>query len=166
MYTVAQLYKSAKNSGLSKLPYDLKKVHLFDVEIFEDSILFKFPVKSFTYENTVYQTNVLFKDVKFTDEEHYKRDRNVARTKLDGVWYYFVKPTVNSYVQVSCTCLNYCYTWAFPNARYGNHYGPLPVLPKPKGVRPPRNPKKLPGMCKHCKQVFNGLYGYTSTELL
>lgn len=164
MKSVTELYRSAKASGLSILQRDQFKVRPFSATALEGSLLFEIPVYSFSRSIT-FDTKILFTPVTYITEDQYTRNHNTARVKINGVWYYYVTPTLYSTVQVSCTCENYKYTWAYYNAGVGSHYGELPHIDPPKGVRPPRNPQHLPGMCKHLYNAFNGLYGMANCEL-
>lgn len=165
MLTVQELYNSAKKSGLSRLKLEQYRVRLFDTEVDEKSIHFIMPVNSYTTSGVTYNVNLLFTPVTFVDEDDYKRISNVGRAKVDNIWYYFVKPANYTPIQISCTCKNYIYTWAYYNAKTGNHFGPLPEIEPPKGLRPPRNPEHIPGMCKHVAAALNVTWGFTRISL-
>ena len=98
------------------------------------------------------------------EEFESKNYANAVRMRDYGNIYYFVKHSLYSTVQISCTCENYMYTFAYANAAVGSHYGPLPQFTV-KGTGRPRNPQRIPGMCKHIMNAINGLYGYMSTQL-
>ena len=159
MLSVQDLYLSAKKSGLSRLRLEQYRVKVFNSFVTEDSWHATIPVNSYTTKGVVYTVELHFTPVTFITEEEYNRVANAGRDKINGTWYYFIKPSNYSPLQCSCTCMNYVYTWAFPNAKKGVHYGPLPVIEPPKGVRPPRNPQHLPGMCKHIAAALNGTWG-------
>ena len=147
MLSVQDLYVSAKKLGLSKLKLEQFRVKTFTNEITDNAIHYIMPVQSFTTPGETYIVNLYFTPVTFLDDEaEYKRIANAARDKYQNVWYYFIKPSNYTPVQVSCTCKDYIYSYAYWNAKIGNHFGPLPVIEPPKGVRPPRNPKHYPGM--------------------
>lgn len=165
MLSVQELYKSAKKLGISRLKLEQHRVKIFDTEVTDNTLHFIMPVNSYTTPGVVYTTNILFNPVTFVDEEEYKRIENVGRIKVDGIWYYFVKPANYSPVQISCTCKDYIYSYAYYNAQKGSHFGPLPEIEPPKGLRPPRNPKHLPGMCKHIAAALNATWGFTRISL-
>jgi len=52
-------------------------------------------------------------------------------------------------VRVSCTCLDFHWTFAWYNSAEGTLIGDPPPPYTPSGNRPPRNPSKVPGLCKH-----------------
>lgn len=166
MLSVQELYLSAKKLGISRLKLEQYRVKIFTNEITEDSIYYKIPVQSFTTPGEIYTVNIRFTPVTFLDDEaEYKRIMNAGRDKYQGIWYYFIKPSNYSPVQVSCTCKDYIYTYAYYNAKTGNHLGPLPIIEPPKGLRPPRNPQHLPGMCKHIATALNATWGKTRINL-
>lgn len=165
MLTVQELYNSAKKSGLSKLRLEQYRVRLFNTEVDERSIHFIMPVNSYTTPGVTYNVDLFFTPVTFVDEDDFKRISNVGRVKVDNLWYYFVKPANYTPIQVSCTCKNYVYTWAYYNAQKGSHFGPLPKIEPPKGLRPPRNPEHIPGMCKHIAAALNATWGFTRVSL-
>ena len=57
-----------------------------------------------------------------------------------------------------CTCKDYIHTWAWYNY-YNSHclYGPAPKPYRKKTNRPPRNPKGMPGICKHIYNAWDYL---------
>ena len=166
MLSVQQLYTSGRNSGLAKLQeIEQYRAQLFSGDFTDNSLHYIIPVQSYTENNKIYTVHINFTPVTFVTEEEYKRVMNAGRDKFNDQWVYFIKPSNYTPVQVSCTCMNYVYTWAFYNAKTGNHFGPLPVIPPPKGLRPPRNPKHLPGMCKHIVAALNATEGFTRINL-
>lgn len=67
-------------------------------------------------------------------------------------------------LQVRCTCMDYYQTWRWANFKARCHYGPLGAKyirktpPPSQGGRPYKNPKLLPGVCKHIMQSMRLLY--------
>lgn len=166
MLSVQDLYLSAKKLGISKLKLEQYRVKIFTADIGDNYIHYIIPVDSYTTPGERYMVNILFTPVTFLDDEtEYKRIINAGREKYGGMWYYFIKPTNYTPTQVSCTCKDYIYSYAYYNAKHGSHYGSLPVIPPPKGVRPPRNPQHLPGMCKHIAAAMNATWGKTRISL-
>lgn len=74
---------------------------------------------------------------------------------------YKVHPiSVDTDVQVRCTCEDFNHTFAWYNLKDGSLYGPKPAKYKrvPGSTRPPRNPEKTPGLCKHLMALFAQMY--------
>lgn len=167
MLTVSELYQNTAVSRLSIPMWNAYNVKNFEMEYFDDAILYKVPVESFT-DQRVFNTNILVKPVQFLDltEEEYRKKEyaNVKMMREFGVPHYFIQHTMYSTVQISCDCENYIYTYAYSNAAVGSHYGPLPQFTV-KGTGRPKNPQHIPGMCKHTMNAINGLYGCFATQL-
>ncbi len=92
---------------------------------------------------------IFFRGIVFEPEE---TQTNVTFTGSDNQEYNIVQavPINIENVQVRCTCLDFHYRFAQQNARDGSLYGPAPPKYKRKTeTRPPANPMKVPGMCKH-----------------
>lgn len=93
--------------------------------------------------------------------------RNTITTEVlssDGVTVYKPRisfssrkdPTVKSYCKVSCQCQDFLYTFAYANHEHGALSGKPPKLRdvKGKGLRAPRNPERLPGVCTHIRGLI------------
>ena len=164
MKTVGELYRNTQAAGLSHLDKAQWNVRNFEMDIYSSSVLYRIPVDSLTDSFKTYNVKLLFMPTQFLTEEQAKGCANIKRFTSAGQVYYMVKHTLYSTVQVSCDCENYIYTYAYPNAAVGSHYGPLPQFTV-KGTGHPRNPQRIPGMCKHIMNAINGIYGFMTTQL-
>lgn len=67
------------------------------------------------------------------------------------------KPTFLTPCRVYCSCTDYQMTWYLSNSKNDAVFGPKVKLYKSKGLRSPRNPKMIPGLCKHLTAVAGAL---------
>lgn len=81
-----------------------------------------------------------------------KKKSSFARGKTkSGKVVYMKLPRINkNKCRVRCNCSDFVYTYAMTLATKGSLKGDLISFPKkPKGTGKPRNPKHIPGICKH-----------------
>ena len=104
-----------------------------------------------TNSNNTYDTNLVFLDVEYVEKG---TPQAVNFTASDGQQYY-IKPLQQhrTQVQVSCSCLDFYWTFAAWNSADGSLLGPAPEPYAKKTDRAPRNPTKTPGLCKHLDAV-------------
>lgn len=96
-----------------------------------------------------YQPKVLFLDVEFQNED---TPENVTFTGSDGDNYNIIPVSLShSNVKVKCDCLDFHHRFAGRNDTSNALIGNPPKMdkPVPGSNRPPVNPKKVPGLCKH-----------------
>lgn len=95
----------------------------------------------------MYDTVVSFDNVQFIDENDATA---ISFNAVDGEEY-FIKPFVlnTDNAKVHCMCLDFYYTFSAWNDRDDSLQGKSPKPYVKKTDRPPRNPPKVPGMCKH-----------------
>lgn len=105
--------------------------------------------------NGKYTSTILFENVVFRDEG----DESMSKVMSpDGTEYYF-KPInrKRSDVKVSCTCLDFYWRFASFNQR-DNALASDPPKPYVKKTdRPPVNPSKVSGVCKHLIRMVEEL---------
>lgn len=87
---------------------------------------------------------------------------NASFKAVDGKEYYIKPLPVNdTNVNVTCDCEDYIMRFAHYNDQNGCHLGPLPPnYVRKTTTRPPVNPLKVPGMCKHLLKAVDDLRGY------
>jgi len=104
-----------------------------------------------------YSPEILFDSVDYEQEE---TQTNVTFTGSDNNEYNMTQavPLTGNQVKVRCNCLDFHYRFALQNARDGSLYGPPPPNYQRKTeTRPPVNPMKVPGMCKHLLKLVDEL---------
>lgn len=113
-------------------------------------------VKSITNtESQKYKTTLFFDDVEYVDAP----GGSIATILgTDGEEYYFKKIPLNRIdVKVKCTCLDFYYRFAKWNSGDDSLIGNPPPPYVRKTNRPPVNPNKVPGVCKHIIKVTDKL---------
>lgn len=102
-------------------------------------------------EGREYNPIILFKRVNYGGDE-------VIVTASDGREVSFDKlSTENTDVLVRCNCADFRYRFSYYNFRDRSLYGRKGVKYESKGIGPPANLKKLPGVCKHLMQTAHVL---------
>lgn len=99
-------------------------------------------------EGKTYQSQILFQQVKYEKED---TDQNVTFVAVDGESYNIQPiPLTSNHVKVRCQCLDFYYRFAHWNKQHNVLYGRSPPLYRRKTTtRPPVNPGRVPGICKH-----------------
>lgn len=98
---------------------------------------------------SLHNVTLLFSNVEILKED--PKSRNYFQIEYDGQMYWIQKFDRFRHPLTSrCTCADYFYRFAWYNY-YNAHclYGPAPRAYQKKTNRPPQNPRKLPGICKH-----------------
>lgn len=102
-------------------------------------------------EGKEYNPMILFKRVNYDGDE-------VQIIASDDREYHFDKLSEeNTDVAVRCNCLDYAFRFNFYNHLDGSLYGKKRKKYESKGIGPPANPKKLPGLCKHLLKTIKVL---------
>lgn len=95
-------------------------------------------------EGKEYNSIILFKNV------DYENKSSVKITASDGKEYNFGKLSLeNTDVVLRCSCNDFRFRFSWYDHLDKSLYGRTPKKYESKGVLPPANPLKLPGMCKH-----------------
>lgn len=105
-----------------------------------------------TTEDKIHRPTVRFFNVKFSD------DKKEGWIKAKGKKYYFRPVSKNYNVALGCTCSDWNFTWAFWTKKKDKTAVEPGYEQKPyeaTGERPERNPKHVPGMCKHIVGLLN-----------
>lgn len=102
-----------------------------------------------------YNTKVMFDKVQFMDTNY--DDKALKLQTYDGVFY--IRPIYMSRVnvKVSCSCLDFHYRFAVWDHKAKALVGNPPPPYVKKTDRPPVNPNKTPGVCKHLMALFDKL---------
>lgn len=104
-----------------------------------------------------YNCVIQFDGVTFEDED---MPTNVTFTATDGEDYNIIPANArNNDVLVRCNCLDFYYRFAVYNQNDGSLYGnPTPPYQRKTNNRPPANPGKVPGLCKHLMKFADFLH--------
>ncbi len=94
-------------------------------------------------ESNDYDTQVLFDGVQFVD------GGNSESITLNGGFNILPLSEDKNDVKVSCTCLDFHWTFAWQNSGDGSLLGDPPPPYQRKTNREPRNPTNAIGLCKH-----------------
>ena len=105
-----------------------------------------------------YQQALQFNGVAFENED---TDQNATFQASDGVDYHVQPLELTGHnVKVRCNCLDFHYRFANYNAQDKSLVGKPPPLYQRKTDRPPVNPSRVPGMCKHLLKLVEMLQRY------
>lgn len=121
---------------------------------YENALKIKTVVKNVndgkTYDTTLFLENIVY--------EKEDSPKLVTFTGSDGEDYH-IRPiqALSSHAKVHCECLDF--RWRFAEWNYNKDalYGKKPDQYIPKTDRPPANPKRMPGMCKHLMKTIETL---------
>jgi hypothetical protein len=98
-------------------------------------------------EGRIYHPHIRFLNVGFQDED---LPNNVTFVGADGEEYHITPIRLRMInVEVACDCLDFYFRFSVHNKQDKSLYGPPPVPYHSRGLRPPVNPLKVPGVCKH-----------------
>lgn len=121
------------------------------------SILFNQVQKGITQAPDDHRVVIMFSGLKFAREKF----KGCLEIEYKGNWYYVEKPSLNkTTIRVRCSCKDFYFSFGIWDYLQRAIVGPKPkkytrkTPPPSQGGRPYRNPKKIPGYCKH---VFNAL---------
>ena len=116
------------------------------------SLLIQATCHGLTQDGVKHIINVQFSGIDFREEP--VENAEMKELEYKGEKYYYKKPTLENEVTVRCSCLDYYFTWAFPNKKAKALFGALPKKYIRKTTTyPARNPDQVPGICKHIYQL-------------
>lgn len=102
-----------------------------------------------------YDTKILFDQIEYLDEE---TPTSVTFMGSDRQEYTIEKiDLASSNVKLSCNCLDFHYRFAYWNKSNDVLLGTPPPPYRRKTNRPPVNPNKVPGVCKHLIKTVEAL---------
>lgn len=112
-------------------------------------------------EGKEYNPIIVLKNIKYLE----KQDPNHITLKAnDGLTYFLETASLeHTNVLVRCNCPDYTWRFLHYNAADKSNYGRDRKKYESLGVRPPANPKELPGACKH---LFKMVKALRETKLL
>jgi hypothetical protein len=119
-----------------------------------------------------YKTVIMFTKVKFVDDVNDVDNPNdiVEFVASDGQEYAIEKINLKKiFVKIRCDCLDYRWRFSYYNSKKGSQYGGPPPPYQKKTNRPPVNPNKVEGCCKHIIKSLQalieaGLVGNLTTQ--
>src|SRR6185312_5193103 len=102
-----------------------------------------------------YRTAIIFDDIEWLDE---KEPNSASIIGSDNNEYYLTRiPLNNIDVKVKCSCLDFYYRFAVWNHRDQSLIGKPPPPYIKTTDRPPVNPSRVPGVCKHIIKLLDTL---------
>lgn len=99
-----------------------------------------------------YDLTMQFSRVKFVQDENTQHAIALPVTGQDQMYIMPLKAREND-VQVRCTCLDFYWRFAMHNNKDDSLLGQPPQPYVKKTNRPPLNPDKIPGTCKHLDKL-------------
>lgn len=149
------------NQVKSKLPskrreHAVDEVNPTNVEIIPQNgkLLIRSQVRG--SKNDIYDSHILFSDVTYNPAEGEKRVQFVSNGDT-----YEISPIKlqSTDCQVRCSCLDFRWRLAMTDFSDGSLHGSKPPLYRAKtgSKRPPANPAKTPGVCKHLMALVKEL---------
>lgn len=156
-------YSELKNNTLRFIPPSKRRQFSTDpIQInelrmipFVDTNDLKVESVAHSNSNKEYDIVVLFMNI---DYEESDQNDNITFKATDGDDYHITPiPLNNVNVKVRCECLDFYWRFAVYNFGDGSLYGPKPPPYQKKTNRPPVNPEKTPGVCKHIMKTILAL---------
>lgn len=147
------LYRNTKNNFDTPRDQTARRVQIPHIDYIPTDSGLQIKAKTRT-ENEQYETIIFLEGIQFSDEN----DNNAVEIIASNNSKFYILPfNRNSKTKVNCSCLDFHYRFAVWNDNSDALYGDAPSPYVKKTDRPPVNPKKIPGMCKHIIEVFNTL---------
>lgn len=155
-------YAELEQQTIKGFPYTVKRQHATDPIRVVQLKLIPFTktndlkvVSVINSDGKKYDNTILFKDVVYEDSD---QDDNVTFTASDGDTYN-IEPIAlsGSEVEVHCNCLDFRWRFSMWNSDDGSLYGQPPPPYRKKTNRPPVNPDRVPGVCKHLIKTIESL---------
>lgn len=150
--TIGQLRSTSKVFFDTPREQFSKRVQVTDVQFVPAVSDGTLTVKAKTRtDNHSYDTSITFEKVKYVNEG---RNYAVPFTAVDGQEY-LIMPLrkMREYVKVRCTCMDFYWRFATWNHKNKSLMGAPPDPYIKKTNRPPVNPDKVPGACKHIMRL-------------
>lgn len=153
---LSNLYTKTTNNFDTPRDTDSVKVRVKSYEaipaVGDKQLQFNFDTSS---TGKTYKTTIVFEGVEFRSEE---TSTTVTVKGADGSDY-FIEPLSYSQmdVKVRCECLDFYYRFAAWNQQKNSLFGDAPQPYVKKTNRPPVNPKKESGLCKHLMKAVDHL---------
>lgn len=157
-----QLSRNIERSfNTTKREHSTQPIHLQEINFIpyvEDMKLMVDAVASSEQRNVgskEYDVKIMFSDVIFEKED---TGQNVTLMASDGETYNIMPiKLIKSNIKVNCTCMDFRWRFSMWNHKDGSLYGDPPPPYKKKTNRPPVNPDKVPGVCKHLLKTVEAM---------
>jgi hypothetical protein len=121
------------------IPFQGTKTLLFQAQCFGETV------------HGEHIVNIQFSGLKYVDEP---KDADVKEIEYKDEKYYVQRPTLHTNCTVRCSCPDFYFTWSYWNFKNKALFGNLPKkYVRKTTTRPERNPKHVPGICKHIFQL-------------
>lgn len=102
-----------------------------------------------------YEPSIMFDEVVYEDSD--QADNTTFKAK-DRKEYHIIPIDLTKHnAKVRCNCLDFYYRFAPQNNKDDSLLGPAPPPYIKKTNRPPVNPQKVPGVCKHLLRMVQAL---------
>lgn len=155
-------YQELENKTLAYIPPSVKRQYAVDpIQIVQLKLL---PYRNSNVleahaiansEGMKYEPSIMFNDVMFEDGD---QNDNVSFVGSDKEEHHIMPIQLNqSNVKVRCTCLDFRWRFALWNSKDGSLLGEPPGPYQKKTDRPPVNPQRVPGICKHLMKTMIAL---------
>lgn len=147
-------FQELENNTLSQMPPTTKRQFVVNpIQIVEMTLVPYVPSNMLEAKGKAssggskYDTIIVFSDVVYDDTDE---SNNITFTGSDNNEYHIQPINLNnSNVKVNCSCLDFRWRFALWNSKDGSLHGDPPGPYQKKTDRPPVNPKRIPGICKH-----------------
>jgi hypothetical protein len=119
--------------------------------------LFQISMRGVTQQGVRHRVNILATGIDVTRQDTSDPNKFKFNDKDGDFWIPKIDP-VKSPVKVRCSCHDHYFTWGIWN--FNNDAKPRPykrLTPAPPVGYPYRNPKQLPGICKHIRNAVTRL---------
>lgn len=150
-----ELYESTKKFSLRRADY--AQNYSWAIEsivpyVGTKSLLVQATCHGLTQHGVKHITNIMFSGVEFHEEP--VDGAELKELVYKGEKYYYKRPDLHTQCTVRCSCLDFYFTWMWPDKSAKALFGNLGRPYKRKTTtRPPRNPDHIPGFCKHVFQL-------------
>lgn len=104
-----------------------------------------------------YKTTLVFKTV--ASQSNKTKVFPLQFFTKEGKPIYVEKPSYEHHIVTRCQCLDFRHMWMWYDRPYKALLGKaIPYRRVPGSNRPPKNPDKVPGLCKHIFQILRYMY--------
>jgi hypothetical protein len=124
------------------------------------SILYLSEIQSETKRDSRYLSYIQFYDLEVANK---KTSKTPTALMIEDKVFWFSIPTSASRVAMSCMCRDFTFTWEKELFDVGSLIGRWRPYQRKTTYMPPRNPKNVPGFCKHVWSLITQL---SSSDLL
>jgi hypothetical protein len=162
--SMSSLISTTKSTFGADREQDSQRVQVKNVEYIPMAEQGMLEIKANTYSEAgstkPYQTIIVIDNLDYIPEEEYNEAQNTGENVFElssnGTSFY-IRYSAKPDVKVRCTCEDF--RWRFSPYNYSDNslYGEPPGSYVKKTDRPPVNPAKTPGACKHIIKLKNEL---------